>query len=132
MNHSTTLDRTRVVAARNAVFIVFALAGVAFAAVNQALVALFGGAGRWIAAIVGALALAANIVSTVPPVLAGLASLLPTSPAYASMLGALASSGGVGAGIVGLVVWAALALIVTTLVVVRRRTASLRAAAQPA
>ena len=32
MNHSTSLDRTRVVAARNAVFIVFALAGVAFAA----------------------------------------------------------------------------------------------------
>ena len=112
--------------------LVCVVAGVAFAAVNQALVALFGGAGRWIAAIVGALALAANIVSTVPPVLAGLASLLPTSPAYASMLGALASSGGVGAGIVGLVVWAALALIVTTLVVVRRRTASLRAAAQPA
>ena len=31
MNHSTTLDRTRVAAARNAVFIVFALAGVTFA-----------------------------------------------------------------------------------------------------
>ncbi|MCC4250073.1 MULTISPECIES: YhgE/Pip domain-containing protein [Microbacterium] len=107
-------------------------AGVAFAAVNQALVAVFGGAGRWIAAIVGALAVGANIVSTVPPLLAGVASLLPTSPAYASMLGALASSGGVGAGIVGLAVWAVLALIVTTLVVVRRRTASLRTAAHPA
>lgn len=107
-------------------------AGVAFAAVNQALVAVFGGAGRWIAAIVGALAVAANIVSTVPPFLAGLASLLPTSPAYSAMLGALASSGGVGAGIVALAVWALIALIVTTLVVVRRRTASLRAAAQPA
>jgi putative membrane protein len=107
-------------------------AGVAFAAVNQALVAVFGGVGRWIAAIVGALAVAANIVSTVPPFLAGLASLLPTSPAYSAMLGALASSGGVGAGIVALAVWALIALIVTTLVVVRRRTASLRAAAQPA
>lgn len=107
-------------------------AGVAFAAVNQALVAVFGGAGRWIAAIVGALAVGANIVSTVPPIFAGVASLLPTSPAYASMLGALASSGGVGAGIVGLAVWAVLALIVTTLVVVRRRTASLRTAAHPA
>ncbi|MGC0369755.1 YhgE/Pip family protein [Microbacterium sp. SLBN-111] len=107
-------------------------AGVAFAAVNQALVAVFGGVGRWIAAIVGALAVAANIVSTVPPLLAGLASLLPTSPAYSAMLGALASSGGVGAGIVALAVWALIALIVTTLVVVRRRTASLRAAAQPA
>lgn len=107
-------------------------AGVAFAAVNQALVAVFGGVGRWIAAIVGALAVAANIVSTVPPFLAGLSALLPTSPAYSAMLGALASSGGVGAGIVALAVWAVIALIVTTLVVVRRRTASLRAAAQPA
>lgn len=107
-------------------------AGVAFAAVNQALVAVFGGAGRWIAAIIGALAIAANIVSTVPPVLAGFAALLPTSPAYSAMLGALASSGGVGTGIVALAVWAVLALIVTTLVVVRRRTASVRTAAQPA
>ncbi|MEV7768071.1 YhgE/Pip domain-containing protein [Microbacterium sp. NPDC086615] len=104
-------------------------AGVAFAAVHQALVALFGGAGRWIAAIVGSLALAATIVSTVPPVLAGIASLLPTSPAYDAMLGALSSAGGVGAGVAGLAVWGVLALIVTTLVVVRRRTTSARAAA---
>jgi putative membrane protein len=103
-------------------------AGVAFAAVHQALVALFGGAGRWIAAVVGTLALGASIVSTVPPVLAALSSLLPTSPAYGAMLGALSSSGGVGAGIVGLLVWAVLALVVTTLVVVRRRTTSARAA----
>ena len=104
-------------------------AGVAFAAVHQALIALFGGAGRWIAAIIGSLALAASIVSTVPPVLAALASLLPTSPAYTAMLGALTSAGGVGAGIAGLAVWAVLALVVTTLVVVRRRTTSARAAA---
>lgn len=105
-------------------------AGVAFAAVNQALVALFGGAGRWVAAIIGALAIAANIVSTVPPVVASASSLLPTAPAYASMLGALTSSGGVTAGVVGLLVWAVLALIATTLVVVRRRTTTVRAAAQ--
>jgi putative membrane protein len=108
------------------------LAGVAFAAVNQALVALFGGAGRWVAAIIGALALATSIVSTVPPVLAALASLLPTAPAYGAMLGALSTAGGVGAGAAGLVVWAALSLIVTTLVVVRRRTVSARAAARVA
>jgi len=103
-------------------------AGVAFAAVHQALVALFGGAGRWVAAIIGTLALGAGIVSTVPPVLAALASVLPTSPAYNAMLGALSSVGGVGAGVVGLLVWAVLALVVTTLVVVRRRTTSARAA----
>ncbi|MDQ1175686.1 YhgE/Pip domain-containing protein [Microbacterium sp. SORGH_AS_0421] len=104
------------------------VAGVTFAAVNQALVALFGGAGRWVAAIVGALALATSIVSTVPPVLAAFATLLPTSPAYNAMLGALSAVGGVGAGAAGLVVWAVLALVVTTLVVVRRRTVSARTA----
>jgi len=103
-------------------------AGVAFAAVHQGLVAVFGGAGRWIAAIVGALALATSIVSTVPPALAGVASLMPTSPAYSAMLGALSSSGGVGAGIAALAVWGALSLVVTTLVVVRRRTTTVRAA----
>jgi len=103
-------------------------AGVAFAAVHQALVALLGGVGRWVAAIIGALALGASIVSTVPPVLAALASVLPTSPAYTAMLGALSSAGGVGAGVVGLAVWAVLSLVVTTLVVVRRRTTSARAA----
>ncbi|MEW1707397.1 YhgE/Pip domain-containing protein [Microbacterium sp. NPDC089190] len=107
-------------------------AGIAFAAVHQALVAVFGGAGRWIAAVIGALALAASIVSTVPPALAAVASLLPTAPAYDAMLGALSSAGGVGAGIAGFVVWAVLSLIATTLIVVRRRTTSTRAAAQPA
>ena len=107
-------------------------AGIAFAAVHQALVAVFGGAGRWIAAVIGALALGASIVSTVPPALAAVASLLPTAPAYDAMLGALSSAGGVGAGVAGFVVWAALSLIATTLIVVRRRTTSAKAAAQPA
>ncbi|PVE73632.1 YhgE/Pip domain-containing protein [Microbacterium testaceum] len=115
---------------------VFALvcvaAGIAFAAVHQALVAVFGGAGRWVAAVVGALALGASIVSTVPPALAAVASLLPTAPVYDAMLGALSSAGGVGAGVAGFVVWAVLSLIATTLIVVRRRTTTARAAAQPA
>lgn len=107
-------------------------AGVAFAAVHQALVAVFGGAGRWVAAVIGALALGATIVSTVPPALAAAAALMPTAPVYDAMLGALSSSGGVAAGIAGFVVWAVLSLIVTTLIVVRRRTTSARAAALPA
>jgi len=42
------------------------LAGVAFAAVNQALVAVFGGVGRWISALVGVVAIATGLISTVP------------------------------------------------------------------
>jgi putative membrane protein len=103
------------------------LAGVAFAAVNQALVALFGGAGRWIAAVIGALTLATGIVSTVPAVLLSVAALLPTAPAYGAMLAALTPAGGITAGVVGMLVWAVLALVVTTIVVSQRRKASLRA-----
>ncbi|GAA1464682.1 YhgE/Pip family protein [Microbacterium thalassium] len=119
-------------------FWVFALvcvvAGVAFAAVNQALVAVFGGAGHGIAALIGVLAVATGIVSTVPGVLMSIASLLPTAPAYNAMVGALTAAGGVGAGLVGLVVWAVLALAVTVIAVTRRRTTSARAllAASPA
>ncbi|MFT3797215.1 YhgE/Pip family protein [Microbacterium sp.] len=102
------------------------VAGVAFAAVNQALVAVFGGAGRWISALVGVLAVATGIVSTVPGVLSQVAALMPTMPAYTAMLAALTPASGVAAGLVGLLVWAGLAVIASVLVVARRRTASTR------
>lgn len=101
-------------------------AGVAFAAVNQALVAVFGGAGRWIAALVGALAVATGIVSTVPPVITSISSLLPTAPAYNAMVAALTAASGVAAGVAGMVIWALLAFIATVLAVARRRTVSAR------
>ncbi|WP_243074207.1 YhgE/Pip family protein [Microbacterium sp. SS28] len=101
-------------------------AGVAFAAVNQALVAVFGGAGRWISALIGAFALATGIVSTVPPLLASISALLPTAPAYNGMMGALTPADGVGAGLVGLAIWGVLAFVATILAVARRRTISAR------
>lgn len=103
------------------------LAGVAFAAVNQALVAVFGGTGRWIAALIGVLAVATGIVSTVPGVLLAIDGLMPTSPAYNAMLGALTGSGGVGAGIAGLAIWAGLGLVATILAIATKRTTSARA-----
>jgi putative membrane protein len=102
------------------------IAGVAFAAVNQALVAVFGGAGRWLAALVGVLAVATGVVSTVPGALSDAAALLPTAPAYNGMLAALTDAGGLGAGIAGLLIWSGLAFIATTLAVARRRVASSR------
>ncbi|KQM81143.1 YhgE/Pip family protein [Agromyces sp. Leaf222] len=102
-------------------------AGVAFAAVNQGLIAAFGGAGRWVSALIGVLTVATGIVSTVPGVLADIAGLLPTAPAYNGMVSALTSTAGVGAAFVGLAVWAVLSFGVTTLVVARRRTTSVRA-----
>lgn len=102
-------------------------AGVAFAAVNQALVAVLGGAGRWVSALVGVLAVATGIVSTVPGVLSSVASLMPTSPAYNAMIGALTGSGGIGAGIAGLAIWGGLAFGITVLAVVAKRTTTARA-----
>lgn len=99
------------------------IAGVAFAAVNQALVAVFGGAGRWLAALVGVLTVATGVVSTVPGVLSQAASLLPTSPAYTGMLAALTDAGGFGSAIAGLLIWAGLSFIATTIAVARRRVA---------
>lgn len=104
-------------------------AGVAFAAVNQALVALLGGAGRWVSALIGALALATGVVSTVPGVLSQVAQLMPTMPAYNAMLAALGPATGVSAGVAGMLIWTLLALGATTLAVTRRRTVSAKAVA---
>jgi len=107
--------------------VVCVVAGIAFAAVNQALVAVFGGAGRWISALIGVLTVATGVVSTVPGVLANIAALLPTGPAYNGMLAALTSTSGLGAAIAGLVVWTLLGLGATVLAVARRRSTSARA-----
>lgn len=98
------------------------LAGIVFAAVNQALVAVFGGTGRWISALVGVLAIATGLISTVPGWLADLGAALPTAPAFTGLVDA---TGGAAAG---LVVWGVLSLIATTLAVALRRTTSTRAA----
>jgi putative membrane protein len=98
------------------------LAGVAFAAVNQALVAVFGGTGRWISALVGVLAIATGLVSTVPGWLADLGAELPTASAFS---GLIAASGGDAAA---LVVWGVLSLVATTVAVTLRRTTSPKAA----
>lgn len=109
------------------------LAGVAFAAVNHALVALFGGIGRWVSVLVGVLAVATGIVSTVPGTLLDVAGLLPTAPAYAAMLAALTDAGGGASAATGLVLWTILAIAASVLAVTRHRSTSARAVlAQPA
>ena len=94
------------------------LAGVVFAAVNQALVAVFGGIGRWISALIGVLAVATGLISTVPDWLAAIGAALPTAPAFS---GLIAGSGGAAAA---LVVWGVLSLTATTIAVALRRTTS--------
>lgn len=107
---------------------VAALAGMSFALVHQALVAVFRGAGRWIAVGIGVVAIATSIVSTVPPVFFDIAGVLPVDPATTLLTTVATSSGSAGAALTALVVWALIAIAATTLSVARRRSLSPKAA----
>ncbi|MCT1476650.1 YhgE/Pip domain-containing protein [Microbacterium sp. p3-SID336] len=102
------------------------LAGIAFAAVNQALVAVCGGVGRWIAALIGVVGVATGLISTVPDWLASLGAALPTAPAFTGLIDAS------GPAVAALVVWGVLSLVATTLAVALRRTTTAAAALAPA
>ncbi|MGF3056056.1 YhgE/Pip domain-containing protein [Microbacterium sp. YY-01] len=105
-----------------------AVTGIAFAAVHQALVAVFGGAGRWIAALAATVATGTGILSTVPAWLVGVAQALPTAPALTALLGETGAS----RALVGLMVWAVLSLIVTIIATALQRTTSARGLARAA
>lgn len=97
------------------------LAGVAFAAVNQGLVALLGGIGRFLAVVVAVVALATGVISTVPPLLDTIAGLLPTAPVVDGLRAVVLGTGGYGAAVAALVVWALFGLAATVIAVARRR-----------
>ena len=97
------------------------LAGVAFAAINQALVAVLGGIGRWVSALVGVLALATGVISTLPGWLAGLGAAMPTAPAVTGLIEPA------GSAAAGLIVWGVLSIGAATLAVATRRTTNAKA-----
>ncbi|MBN9374451.1 MAG: hypothetical protein J0I40_03460, partial [Cellulomonas sp.] len=70
-----------------------ALVGVAFAAVNQGLVAAFRGTGRFVSVIVAVVGLATAVVSTVPRLLDDVAGMLPIAPARAALQAVVTGSG---------------------------------------
>lgn len=112
---------------------VAALAGFAFAAVVQGLVAAFGGVGRFAAVVVAVVTLATAVVSTTPAALDGLAALFPTAQAVDALRGVVTGDGGVGGAAAGLLVWAAAGLAATTWAIARRRTVRIsRLVAAPA
>jgi putative membrane protein len=99
-----------------------ALTGVAFAAVNQALVALFGGTGRFISMIVILLGLATGLVGTVPAFLTTLAGFTPFGPAQHVVAAVVQGTAVPGGAVAGLGLWLLGAVAVTTLAVARGRT----------
>ena len=104
-----------------------ALLGVVFAAVNQALVAWFGGAGRLVGLGVALVVLAAGVVTAVPAWLTTVEGWLPVGPAVVAVQAVVQDAAGGGGAVTALVAWGAGALVATTLAVGRRRTARVRA-----
>lgn len=99
-----------------------ALAGVSFAAVNQGLVAAFGGIGRFASMLVAILGFAAAVVSTVPPWFAAVATIAPIEPALDALQAAVSgTASGLAGATTALVVWAAAGLLLTLAATARRR-----------
>ena len=105
---------------------VAALAGASFAAVIQGLVALFGNAGRLVAAVAAAVALAAGLISTAPAFLLSLAGFLPTSAASTAISAVISGTPGAGGALMALVVWALFGFALSAAAVIRRRSVSVR------
>lgn len=98
-----------------------ALAGVAFAAVNQGLVALLRGVGRFASVVIAVVALATVVVSTVPAVLESLFALLPPAPALSAMQAVTTGSGSIAGPVALLLVWTVVGIGLTVSAIARHR-----------
>ena len=97
------------------------LTGLAFAAVNHALVGWFGGVGRFVSVIMVVLAAAGAITSAVPEIFDTITPLLPLTPALQGFR-AITSDGSGAAGAAGLLaVWLLIGVSTGVLAVARRR-----------
>lgn len=102
------------------------LVALTFAAINQALVAVFGRAGRFVALILAGLQIATAggtyPVATAPAFVGTVHDLLPMTYAVEGLRAAVAGgAGGAGGDVAVLLLWAAAALLVTILAAHRRR-----------
>ncbi|MCJ1703041.1 YhgE/Pip domain-containing protein [Rathayibacter sp. VKM Ac-2926] len=107
------------------------LAGASFAAVNQGLVALLGGLGRFVSMVAAVIGLGAGIISTVPGVFDDALAFLPLSAAQNALAGVVEGTGGVAAAVVGLLIWLLFGLLLTVAAIARRRVTSVRALTRP-
>ncbi|MFZ4843362.1 YhgE/Pip domain-containing protein [Mycetocola saprophilus] len=96
------------------------LAGVAFAATNQALGALLGGVGKFISMIVAIVVLAGGIIATAPALLQSAVGWMPVGPA-SDALRAITGDGSPAGSITVLVLWTVGALLVSTFAAARAR-----------
>ncbi|NQX14128.1 YhgE/Pip domain-containing protein [Microbacteriaceae bacterium VKM Ac-2855] len=98
------------------------LAGAAFASVNQGLVALLGGIGRFISMIIVVFSLGAGIISTAPTVFDDVLDFVPLSTALDGMQAIVNGTDGAAGAAFVLVLWALFGLVLTVIAIARRRT----------
>ena len=103
------------------VFGLAALAGLAFVAVNQALVAWFGGVGRFVSVVLVVLTAAAALTSAVPEVFDTITPFLPLTPALQGLRAVVTGNGGGGQAAL-LLAWLVIGLAAGVLATARRRT----------
>ncbi|RRR96773.1 YhgE/Pip domain-containing protein [Glycomyces terrestris] len=102
------------------------LAAFTFTALNQALVAIFGRAGRLASVAVLILTIALGVVSTLPAPLYALVGWIPTRGAVVALRAAALGGPGLATGVTQLAVWLGVGALATILVTDRRRTLSAR------
>jgi len=97
------------------------LAGLVFATLNQALVAWFGGVGRFVSVVLVVLTAAAAITSAVPEIFDSITPLLPLTPALQGMRAVATGAGSGGGSAALLVAWLVVGLAAGVLATARRR-----------
>ncbi|MBL0886283.1 YhgE/Pip family protein [Myceligenerans indicum] len=114
-------------AAASGLLLVALLSAATFVALNQALAAVLGPAGRLLSLGVAVLTVATGVVSTLPGALYAVAGLLPTHGAIIALRAVTTDGAGLGRGIAELVAWLVVGLLATIAVTDRRRYVSPRA-----
>ncbi|HUH53401.1 MAG TPA: YhgE/Pip domain-containing protein [Microbacteriaceae bacterium] len=98
--------------------------GIVFALMNQALVALLGGYGKFISIVILTIGFVAGILSTAPGILETISEFTPFGVAVANLNSVLATTGSSLGSIVWLIVWGVLGFVLTGWAVHRRRIKS--------
>ena len=96
-------------------------AGITFTVVNQALVAWFGGVGRFISAAALGLAAAIALTSALPSFFDGLRPFLPMTPALNGLRAIVTGGSGTGAAVGVLLAWLVVGAAASVIAVMRRR-----------
>jgi putative membrane protein len=98
------------------------VSAIVFMILNFALVAWFGGVGRFLSVIAVVLAVAGRTIGAVPQFFDLLAPILPLTPSMNGFAAIAAGTSGLGAAYGGLLAWAIIGVVMSLLAIVRART----------